>query len=128
MEEIGYLDQTQGGILHSCEEMKKEWDGHQPEVQSGFKHQSELRQALQKLDAQQHSSKFYNESARSLVHSSSHRAIGMMMDFIETHPQFETAVENFLADKFNYLIVQSEDSALASIDYLKQQGLGFAAL
>ncbi len=126
-EEMGYLDQTKSGILQSCDELKLEWDRYQLEVQAAFKKQSELQHALQKLDAQQHSSKFYNESARSLLHTSSHRAMGMMMDFIQTDPHYETAVENFLADKLNYLIVQSEDSALASIDYLKQEGLGYCS-
>ena len=126
-EEMGYLEQTKSGILQSCDELKLEWDRYQLEVQAAFKKQSGLQHALQKLDAQQHSSKFYNESARSLLHSSSQRAMGMMMDFIQTDPHYETAVENFLADKLNYLIVQSEDSALASIDYLKQEGLGYCS-
>jgi len=127
VEETGYLEQTKTGILQSCDELKLEWDRLQLEVQTAFKKQSELQHSLQKLDAQQHSSKFYNESARSLLSVPSQRAMGMMMDFIETDPRYETAVENFLADKLNYLIVQSEDSALASIDYLKQEGLGYCS-
>ena len=47
------------------------------------------------------------------------------MDFIQTEPRYETAVENFLADKLNYLIVNEESNALASIDFLKQEGLGY---
>ncbi len=124
-EELGYLDQTKQDILRRCDELKIEWDDLQPRVQTAFKRKSELMLATQKLDAQQHSSKFYNESARNLLNVPSRTALGMMMDFIETQPQFETAVENFLADKLNYLIVQSEDSALDSIDYLKQEGLGY---
>jgi len=124
-QEIGYLDQTKSDILQRCDELKIEWDGLQPKVQAAFKRQSELTRELQKLDAQQHSSKFYNESARNLLNIPSRTALGMMMDFIHTEPMYETAVENFLADKLNYLIVQNEDSALDSIDYLKQQGLGY---
>ncbi len=124
-QELGYLDQTKADILQRCDRLKVEWDSLQPQVQLAFKRKSELTHTLQKLDAQQHSSKFYNESARNLLNVPSRTALGMMMDFIQTEPQFETAVENFLADKLNYLIVQSEDSALDSIDYLKQQGLGY---
>lgn len=124
-EETGYLEQTRTGILQHCEQLKVEWDRLQQLVQSAFKRRSELEHQIHKLDAQQHSSKFYNESAKSLLNLPSRQAVGMMMDFIETEPQFETAVENYLADKLNYLIVNEADSALASIDYLKQQGLGY---
>lgn len=124
-EEMGYLDQTRSEILQRCEQLKIEWDRLQENVQSSFKRRSELQHHIQKLDAQQHSSKFYNESAKSLLNLPSQHAVGMMMDFIETDPRFETAVENFLADKLNYLIVNEENSALSSIDYLKQQGLGY---
>lgn len=124
-QELGYLDQTKAEILQRCDQLKVEWDALQPQVQQAFKRRSELTHQLQKLDAQQHSSKFYNESARTLLNVPSRTALGMMMDFIQTEPQYETAVENFLADKLNYLIVQNEDSALDSIDYLKQQGLGY---
>lgn len=124
-EETGYLEQTRTGILQHCEQLKVEWDRLQQLVQSAFKRRAELEHQIHKLDAQQHSSKFYNESAKSLLNLPSRQAVGMMMDFIETEPQFETAVENFLADKLNYLIVNEENSALDSIDYLKQQGLGY---
>jgi chromosome segregation protein len=124
-QELGYLDTTKADILKRCDELKIEWDSLQPQVQLAFKRKSELTQILQKLDAQQHSSKFYNESARTLLNAPSRNALGVMMDFIQIDPRFETALENFLADKLNYLIVQSEDSALDSIDYLKQEGLGY---
>jgi chromosome segregation protein len=124
-EELGYLDQTKAEIHQRCDQYKVEWDALQGQLQNAFKHQQELRMELQKLDAQQHSSKFYNESARDLSSRPSSHTIGMMMDFIQTDPQYETAVENFLADKLNYLIVNEEASALSSIDLLKQEGLGY---
>lgn len=127
VQEIGYLDQTKADIHRRCDEYKIEWDQLQDRVQSAFKDQSRLRHELQKLDAQQHSSKFYNESARSLLNQPQRNALGMMMDFIQTEPQYETAVENFLADKLNYLIVTEEEAALSSIDYLKHEGLGYCS-
>ena len=77
------------------------------------------------MDAQQHSSKFYNESARNLLTRPTKQALGVLMDFVETSPQYETAIENFLADKLNYLIVNEANMAVDSIDYLKQEGLGY---
>lgn len=127
LQEIGYLDQTKADIHQRCDQYKVDWDQLQEQVQTAFKHQSNLRHELQKLDAQQHSSKFYNESARSLLNQPHRNALGMMMDFIQTEPQYETAVENFLADKLNYLIVTEEDAALSSIDYLKHEGLGYCS-
>ncbi|HJZ10804.1 MAG TPA: AAA family ATPase, partial [Acidobacteriota bacterium] len=127
VEEIGYLDQTETDILRQCAELKVEWDALQAQVQKAFQEQSDLQREFHKLEAQQHSSKFYNESAKNLLNLPTRRALGMMMDFIETAPQYETALEHFLADKLNYLIVNEEDSALASIDYLKRQGLGYCS-
>ena len=124
-QEIGYLDQTKTDIHQRCDQDKIEWDRLQEHVQSAFRRQSELRHELQKLDAQQHSSKFYNESARNLLNQPQRNALGMMMDFIQTEPQYEIAVENFLADKLNYLIVTEENAALSSIDYLKTEGMGY---
>ena len=65
-EELGYLDTTKADIHQRCDQYKVEWDALQTQVQNAFKRQQELRIVLQKLDAQQHSSKFYNESARNL--------------------------------------------------------------
>jgi len=124
-EELGYLDTTKTDIHQRCDQYKVEWDALQTQVQNAFKRQQELRIELQKLDAQQHSSQFYNESARNLLNQPTSSTLGMMMDFIQTDPQYETAVENFLADKLNYLIVNEESNALASIDFLKQGGLGY---
>ena len=124
-EELGYLDTTKADIHQRCDLYKVEWDALQTQVQNAFKRQQELRIVLQKLDAQQHSSKFYNESARNLQNQPTAKTLGMMMDFIQTEPRYETAVENFLADKLNYLIVNEESNALASIDFLKQEGLGY---
>ncbi len=124
-EELGYLDTTKADIHQRCDQYKVEWDALQGQVQNAFKRQQELRIELQKLDAQQHSSKFYNESARNLLNQPAAQTLGMMMDFIQTDPRYETAVENFLADKLNYLIVNEESTALASIDFLKQEGLGY---
>lgn len=124
-QEIGYLDLTKEEILRNCEQLKVEWDALQHKVQIAFKRQSDLQHELQKLDAQQHSSKFYNESARNLLTRPTKQALGVLMDFVETSPQYETAIENFLADKLNYLIVNEANMALDSIDYLKQEGLGY---
>jgi chromosome segregation protein len=124
-EELGYLDTTKADIHQRCDQYKVEWDALQAQVQNAFKLQQELRGQLQKLDAQQHSSKFYNESARNLLNQPTAKTLGVMMDFIQTDPRYETAVENFLADKLNYLIVNEESNALASIDFLKQEGLGY---
>jgi chromosome segregation protein len=124
-QEVGYLDETKTEILKRCSEFKVEWDQLQQQVQEVFRKRTEIQNELHKLDAQQHSSKFYNESARNLLAQPARVALGVMMDFIQTDPQFETAVENFLADKLNYLIVNEEASALASIDYLKQEEMGY---
>ena len=69
-EELRLSGSTKAEIHQRCDQYKVEWDALQGQLQNAFKRQQELREwNLQKLDAQQHSSKFYNESARNLSES-----------------------------------------------------------
>src|SRR5262249_15415950 len=57
-EEIGYLDQTHAEIMSECEKLKLEWDQLQSQLQVVSKQRSEMEREMDKLDAQQHSSKY----------------------------------------------------------------------
>ena len=49
------------------------------------------------------------------------RAAGLLSDYVEVEPQFEAAVEQFLVDEFDYVVVESFDSARAGIGLLRNE-------
>ena len=53
---------------------------------------------------------------------------GLLADFIQTDPQYETAVEAILGEKLHYIIVESHRSGIEALDYLKTQALGKASI
>ncbi len=53
---------------------------------------------------------------------------GLLADFIQTEPQYESALEAVLGEKLHYIIVESHLSGMQALDYLKLQSLGRASL
>jgi len=47
-----------------------------------------------------------------------------LADYIETDPEYETALESYLNDPLQYILVNSRKDALSSIDRLKRIGAG----
>ncbi len=53
---------------------------------------------------------------------------GLVADFIETEPRYETALEAVLGEKLHYVIVENQMSGIEAIEYLKTQSLGRASI
>ena len=53
---------------------------------------------------------------------------GLLADFIQTDPQYETAVEAILGDKLHYIVVESHLTGIEALDYIKVQSLGKASI
>ncbi len=53
---------------------------------------------------------------------------GLVADFIETEPHYETALEAVLGEKLHYVIVENQMSGIEAIEYLKTQSLGRASI
>ncbi|MEQ9496165.1 MAG: AAA family ATPase [Deltaproteobacteria bacterium] len=49
---------------------------------------------------------------------------GLVADVVSAEPRFEAAVEAVLGDRLQYVIVNSQDDGLASIDFLKKNDSG----
>ncbi len=49
------------------------------------------------------------------------RTAGLLSDFAEVAPRYETAVEQFLRDELDYVVVESFDSARAGIHLLREE-------
>jgi len=53
--------------------------------------------------------------------------LGLMADCLETNPGYERAVEAVLADKLQYVLVESHREGIDAIEYLKSKGAGRAS-
>ncbi|MDX1777831.1 MAG: chromosome segregation protein SMC, partial [Thermodesulfobacteriota bacterium] len=53
---------------------------------------------------------------------------GLLADFIQTDPQYESALEAVLGEKLHYIVVENQLSGRQALDYLKLQSLGRASL
>ncbi len=53
---------------------------------------------------------------------------GLLADFIQTDPQYETAVEAVLGEKLQYIVVESHRNGIEALDYIKSQALGKASI
>lgn len=49
------------------------------------------------------------------------RAVGLLADYAEVEPQYETAVEQFLRDELEYVVVETFDHARAGIALLREE-------
>lgn len=49
---------------------------------------------------------------------------GLVADFIQVEPEYEQAVEAVLADKLQYIIVESQTDGKLAVDYLKKRAKG----
>src|SRR5207237_444513 len=49
------------------------------------------------------------------------RAVGVLADYAEVQPQYEGAVEQFLRDELDYVVVETFDHARAGIAMLREE-------
>jgi chromosome segregation protein len=50
--------------------------------------------------------------------------LGLMADILEPEPAYATAVEAILGESLQYILVESQETAVGSIDYLQKTGAG----
>jgi chromosome segregation protein len=62
--------------------------------------------------------------ARDLEPNQQGRILGLVADVIQVAPQYEQAVEAVLADKLQYVIVESQEDGKKAVDYLKTKARG----
>jgi len=49
---------------------------------------------------------------------------GLLANFVDTDPQYETALESILGEKLHYVVVKSQLTGVEAIEYLKSQSSG----
>ena len=75
-----------------------------------------LRERAYTADAVQ---KLFNASGEG--HSSGFRAVGLLADYAEVPEQYESAIEQFLRDELEYIVVESFDQARAGVALLRSE-------
>ena len=72
----------------------------------------------------------YGEGVRSVMKSRESGSLngvhGVLVDFIETAPEFETAIESVLSDRLQGVVVESHDEGVKGVEHLKSQLAGRA--
>ncbi|MBI4378267.1 MAG: chromosome segregation protein SMC [Nitrospinae bacterium] len=85
---------------------------------------------LNSLEELQANLEGYDEGVKSLIKSKDVGAIsgihGVLIDFIETSVEFETAIESVLGDRLQGLVVESHDDCIKALEYLKSHSAGKA--
>jgi chromosome segregation protein len=61
-------------------------------------------------------------------HKETNGIYGLLADFIQTDPQYESALEAVLGEKLHYIVVENHLSGREALEYLKLQSLGRASL
>ena len=93
-----------------------------------------LRESLAAVRARRHAlgqvlsdHSYSTETVQKLFASNGHeasrdfRAVGLLADYAEVEPQYETAVEQFLRDELEYVVVETFDHARAGIALLREE-------
>ncbi|ABB31412.1 chromosome segregation protein SMC [Geobacter metallireducens RCH3] len=83
--------------------------------------------SLQELEAQFAG---YGQGVRNLLLADTFRGrfAGVIADFVETEPEFETALEAVLAERLQYVVCPQESDAFEALAYLSESGGGRCSL
>ncbi|MBW1733386.1 MAG: chromosome segregation protein SMC [Deltaproteobacteria bacterium] len=55
------------------------------------------------------------------------RILGILADLIQVDPRYERAVEAVMADRLQYVLVDSEEDGISAVQYLKEKGKGIGS-
>ncbi len=129
-------------VTESCRHLHAELEAAREEIASKQErkellsqdlkiHQEELvmkRSRLKSLLDLERNFEGYEEGVRSLLQKKregdAQGIFGVVADFIETSPRYEMAVSAALGEKLEYVIVQSHETGVEAINYLKTQSVG----
>jgi chromosome segregation protein len=106
--------------LHQCEfelnELKEQWERYSSRLLS----LQELQKKFEDCDAGVRSIMLRNQNSET-----EHNGVcGLLADFVDTDPQYETALESVLGEKLHYVVVKSQQAGVEAIEYLKAQSSG----
>jgi len=109
--------------------LREEYGERSSEKERVEKSLNQKKSRFQSLSELQENYEGYQEGVRAIMKGRERaektgRIRGMVADFVETEPEFETALETVLGDQLQYIVVEEQQDGLQAIQYLKQQTLG----
>lgn len=98
-------------------------------VLADLREQLTIKQSrLASLEELQKNFEGYHEGPRSVLMKKGEidqdGIFGTVADFVETDPEYEGAVSAVLGEKLQYVVVQSQQTGLQAMDYLRTESLG----
>lgn len=116
LDTTGELQQTENALTHIREQCEK--------ADSRLTSLQELQDKFEECDAGVRSIMLRNKQE----HAAGNGICGLLADYIQTEPQYETALEAVLGEKLHYIVVESHLSGIEALDYLKMKSLGRASI
>ena len=114
----------------TCEELEQISKRLQTELRSKETELNSCQSRLTSLQALTDNFEGYKMGVRTIMKSKDFpsrqegRVLGLVAEIIQVEPRYEQAVEAVLADKLQYIIVESQEDARSAIDYLKERAKG----
>ncbi len=106
--------------LHQCEfelnELKEQWERSSTRLLS----LQELQEKFEDCDTGVRSIMLRNQNPEIAQNG----VCGLLASFVDTDPQYETALESILGEKLHYVVVKSQLAGVEAIEYLKTQSSG----
>ena len=114
----------------SCEELEQIKKRVETELRSKEAELNACQSRLTSLQALTDNFEGYKMGVRTIMKANDlpsrqeGRVLGLVAEIIQVEPKYEQAVEAILADKLQYIIVESQEDARSAIDYLKERAKG----
>ena len=104
------------------QETSQQLEGTKQELSAARARQASIEQILREraytADAVQ---KLFNVGGSGAPDSGSFYAVGLLADYAEVQEQYEAAIEQFLRDELEYIVVESFDQARAGVTLLREE-------
>ncbi len=130
LERLREIEAAIGRQNTNLEGLEERRDAVEAELKSADKELNMCQSRLASLQAMAENFEGYKIGVRTIMKAQDltarqqGRIIGLVADIIQVDPKYEPAVEAVLADKLEYVIVESQEDGRQAIDYLKEKERG----
>ena len=116
------------GVRLGLEALEQDRTGKTREISKAKDEYSKASAMLATLEGMEKNFESLKGGAKAIMQRQDKTGVfGLIADCIETNPGFERAVEAVLADKLQYVLVESHKEGVDAIEYLKSKGAGRAS-
>ncbi|WKZ32981.1 MAG: chromosome segregation protein SMC [Thermodesulfobacteriota bacterium] len=121
----GAIEAEIGAIRSMLESLESERAAKSNETQRARDEYSKASATLATLEEMERNFESVKGGAKAIMQRADRSGVyGLIADCIETSPGYEKAVEAVLADKLQYVLVESAKEGIEAIEYLRSKGAG----